>query len=126
MLLDSNIIIYAAKPEYGDLRTFIAEQSPAVSWVSYIEVLGYHRLTVEGRRYFEEFFATARLLAISEEVMRQAVMLRQQKKMMLGDALIASTAMVHDLTLVTRNEKDFGWVERLRVFNPFSSESEAT
>ncbi|MDJ0518270.1 MAG: hypothetical protein QNJ74_19135 [Trichodesmium sp. MO_231.B1] len=45
MLLDSNIIIYAAQPENSNLRQFIAEQSPAVSALSYIEVLGYHQLT---------------------------------------------------------------------------------
>lgn len=44
MLLDSNIIIYAAKPEHGELRRFIAENEPSVSVVSFVEVVGYHRL----------------------------------------------------------------------------------
>jgi hypothetical protein len=39
MLLDSNVIIYAAKPEHGSLRRLIAEKSPAVSAISYVEVL---------------------------------------------------------------------------------------
>ena len=42
MLIDSNIIIYASKPEYSSLRQFIAENSPVVSAVSYVEVLGFH------------------------------------------------------------------------------------
>ena len=41
MLLDSNIIIYAAQPEYIALRRFIEIQAPAISVISYIEVLGY-------------------------------------------------------------------------------------
>jgi toxin FitB len=45
MLLDSNIVIYAALPEYGALRDFIAKHAPAVSVISRVEVLGYHRLT---------------------------------------------------------------------------------
>ena len=49
MLIDSNIIIYAAKPEHDALRRFIAEHTPAVSAVSYVEVLGYHRLTEQER-----------------------------------------------------------------------------
>ena len=40
MLIDSNIIIYAAKSEHATLRAFIAEHTPAVSAISYIEVLG--------------------------------------------------------------------------------------
>lgn len=35
MLIDSNIIIYAAKPEYQQLRGFIGQHAPAVSAVSY-------------------------------------------------------------------------------------------
>ena len=36
MLLDSNIIIYAAKPEHEDLRRLIAEKAPSVTAVSYV------------------------------------------------------------------------------------------
>lgn len=35
------------------------------------------------------------------------------------DSLIASTALVHDLILVTRNVKDFETIEGLRWINPF-------
>ena len=37
MLIDSNIIIYAAKPEHPELRSFIAMHTPLVSAVSYVE-----------------------------------------------------------------------------------------
>ena len=40
MLLDSNIIIYAGKPDYQKIREFISGIKPAVSAVSYVEVLG--------------------------------------------------------------------------------------
>lgn len=55
MLLDSNVIIYAAKPEHEVLRRLIEEHAPAVSAVSYVEVLGYHQLTGQERCYFEAF-----------------------------------------------------------------------
>lgn len=57
MLIDSNIIIYASQTEHSNLRQFIADNSPLVSAVSYVEVLGFHRLTVEDKTHFEEFFA---------------------------------------------------------------------
>jgi len=41
--------------------------------------------------------------------------------MSLGDALIAATCLVHDLTLVTRNVADFSWIFNLRLLNPFDS-----
>lgn len=126
MLIDSNIIIYAAKPEHPELRKFIEEHAPAVSAVSYIEVLGYHRLTEQERHYFEMFFAASSILPISNAVLRQAVTLRQSKKMTLGDALVAGTALAHDLTLITRNTKDFDWIGNLRLLNPFASGKTAT
>jgi predicted nucleic acid-binding protein len=122
MLLDSNIIIYAAQPQYPQLREFIAERSPAVSALSYVEVLGYHQLTEEQRYYFEAFFQAAEVLPISQAVLIQAVALRQQRRMTLGDAIIAGTALVYNLTLVTRNVDDFRWITDLNLFNPFESE----
>ncbi len=126
MLIDSNIIIYAAKLEYAELRRLIAEHSPAVSAVSYVEVLGYHKLSERERQHFEEFFAVASMLAISDDVLAQAVKLRQSRRMTLGDALIAGTALAHNLTPVTRNIKDFDWVDGLALLNPFISGEAAT
>lgn len=56
MLLDSNIIIYAIQPENAQLRQFIADHAPAVSALSYVEVLGYHRLTEADRIAWNCFF----------------------------------------------------------------------
>ncbi|GCL36946.1 hypothetical protein SR1949_20520 [Sphaerospermopsis reniformis] len=88
----------------------------------YLEVLGYHQLTKEQIQYFEEFFQIAEVLPISQDVLNQAVILRQQKKMTLGDAIIASTALVYGLILITRNTDDFRWVTQLRLWNPFESD----
>jgi toxin FitB len=39
--------------------------------------------------------------------------------MTLGDAIIAGTALVYELTLVTRNIDDFRWIAELNLLNPF-------
>ncbi len=120
MLIDSNIIIYAAQPAYAGIRQFIADHAPAVSVVSYIEVVGFHRLTDEERKFFQAFFDAATVLPISQEVIDWAVQLRQQRKLSLGDALIAGTALAHNLKLVTRNTKDFAWLSELKLLDPFT------
>jgi toxin FitB len=122
MLLDSNVIIYAARPEHEGLRRLIAGHAPAVSAVSYVEVLGYHQLTGQEMRYFKEFFAAAPVLGIDSTVLEQAVRLRQLRKMTLGDALVAGTALAHSLTLVTRNTGDFRWITDLSVLDPFEND----
>lgn len=120
-LLDSNIIIYAAKPEYAFLQTFIEENSPAVSAVSQIEVLGYHRITEPEKVLFTEFFAAADVLPISGATIEKASELRQVKKLTLGDSLIAATALIYDLTLITNNTADFDWIDGLKLFNPLKA-----
>jgi predicted nucleic acid-binding protein len=122
MLVDSNILIYAAQPGHDQLRQFIADQAPAVSAVSYVEVLGYHQLDDEEQQYLEEFFRLAQVWPLSQAVLDQAVALRQQRKMSLGDALVAGTALAHGLTLVTRNVEDFQWIQGLSLLNPFDRE----
>jgi toxin FitB len=72
-----------------------------------VEVLGYHQLDDQERQYLEEFFRLARVLPLSQAVLDQAVALRQQRRSSLGDALAAGTALLHGLTLVTRNVDDF-------------------
>jgi len=124
MLLDSNIIIYAALPQYAALQSFIAKHAPAVSAISRVEVLGYHLLSETDRRNFEEFFAAATILPISDSVLSKAVELRQIRKLSLGDALIAGTALAHGLTLVTRNSADFNWIKGLALLDPLIEEQD--
>lgn len=71
MLLDSNIIIYAAQPEHEELRRLIASQAPAVSAIIVVEVLGYHRLSEAERTHFEEFFGVSKILAVSDLVISE-------------------------------------------------------
>ncbi len=120
MMLDSNLVIYAARPEYPGLRRLIAARSPAVSAVSVIEVLGYHKLGEADRRHFEAFFAAAEVLPVSEAVVARAVGLRPTRKMSLGDALVAATALVFDRELLTQNMKHFEWVPGLAVSDPLA------
>jgi toxin FitB len=119
VLLDSNIIVYAARPENEFLRRLIAEAEPAVSVISKIETLGYHKLVAEERVFLEEFFDAALVFPVSDAIAEAAIRLRQQRRMALGDALIASTAIVHGLPLMTANVKDFDFLEALEVSNPF-------
>ena len=41
-------------------------------------------------------------------------------KIKLPDAIIAATALVHNLTLLTRNEKDFSKISNVEITNPWN------
>jgi toxin FitB len=120
VLLDSNIIIYAAQPQYTGLRDWVAAHDIQVSALSQVEVLGYHNLSEGERRLFSQLFASVVVLPITGEIISTAIDLRQQKRMGLGDSIIAATGLVHALTIATRNLKDFQWISNLNLINPLS------
>ena len=119
-LLDSNILIYAIQPAHAALRASIAADPPAVSEVSRVEVYGYHKLTPADAAAFDAVFPLCTELPVTRAVIDRAVSLRQQRRMDLGDALIAATALVHGLALVTHNTADFAWIPGLTVLDPLA------
>jgi toxin FitB len=121
MLLDSNIIIYAAQPEYSALRSFIRHKASLVSIVTYIEVLGYHRLSGRERELLEEFFQATEIAPVSNAIADRAISLRQQRRMTLGDSIIAATSLEYEKPLATHNTTDFDWVADLELVEPLLS-----
>lgn len=122
MIIDSNIIIYSALPAYPTIRQLLREQSPVVSVISKVEVLGYHQLSEPARSLLESFFAAAMVLPVTDSVADEAIRLRQLRRMKLGDALIAATALVFGHTLVTRNVSDFKDIDGLIVIDPLADD----
>ena len=120
ILLDSDVVILGAKPEYVERLAPLIVAPTAISAISYLEVLGFHRLNESDRIYFERFFDSCTILPIDQPVLDRAVALRQQRKMSLGDALIAATALFHGLTLATRNISDFKWIDGLATLDPLA------
>lgn len=120
-LLDSNVIIYAANPDFAFLRSCLADKKLGFSQISYVEVLGFHKITDDDKAEFEEFFSRSILFPLTDQIAKKAVDLRQMKKLSLGDSLIAATAVVHDLTLLTNNLKDFNWIPDLSLENPLET-----
>jgi toxin FitB len=53
MLLDSNIIIYAHKLDYQPLRAFLKNKELSASMISYLETLGYHKITETEKKYLQ-------------------------------------------------------------------------
>ena len=117
-LIDSNPIICAAQSEHDELRGYIADEAPFVSVMSKVETLGYHGLDTDAKAFREDFVGAAAVLPVSQNVVEEAIRLRQKRTMSLGDALIAGTATSRELRVVTHNTGDFGWIDKLEVFDP--------
>jgi hypothetical protein len=120
MLLDSNILIYAVNQSAPEIEALATSADSAVASVTQIEVYGFTGLKPVEEAALDILFRRLTVHQLDAAVIERAIALRQQNKMGLADAIIAATAPVHDLPLVTRNEEDFKHVAGLRVVNPFA------
>ncbi len=120
MLADSNILILAASTPDHPFQEWLVRELPGVSVVTRVETLGYHRLRPLERLLLEETLGQLRHYGITGKTVDLAIALRQQRKMSLGDALIAATCQEHRLTLATQNSSDFSWISGLTLFDPMA------
>lgn len=119
MILDSNITIYSARPEYIQLARYLQTNQALVrvSLISTIEVLGFSRLTSKDKLTFETYLASVEILPLGREVITEAIQLRQQRKRSLGDSIIAATALLYNLPVLTNNTPDFDDIPGLKVIS---------
>lgn len=120
MLLDTNIVIYACLPDGAWLDPLTNHPDAAIASVTRIEALGFAGISSEEESALLGFINASPTYALDDEVIEQAIQLRQQKKMKLGDAIIAATAIAYNIPLVTRNEDDFKHIPGLDLRNPFA------
>jgi len=119
-LIDANVVIDTLgniMPE--NVKQKVSQMSPIVSVVTYMEALGWHKATASQLHILQKFMDAAMILPIDQPVIEKTVWLRQQKRIGLGDAIIAATAIVYNMVLVTRNVSDFKSINNLIVFNPW-------
>ncbi len=134
-LLDTNVVseVFRRTPD-PQVRSFLAEQEEL-----WLPVIALHELEFglnllpPGRRRedlrtalssYLEVYADF-ILPVTRAEAEQAALLRVQAQrggrvLHLADALIAGTAIVHNLILATRNVKDFAALE-VDVVNPWES-----
>lgn len=109
-LFDTNIVIYYFNGLTADeaLHQMLAE-SFNISVITKIEFLGWGEFATDPALYNQAraFIGHARVFDLSEEIAEQTIRLRQQFKTKTPDAIIAATAMVNDLAVVTHNTNDF-------------------
>lgn len=106
-LVDSNIIIYSYSSQYDYLRHLFVKENVFVSEITRVEVLGYYKLNPGEETYFKDIFNFIPAILPSKRIFDNAITLRKKYNLKLGDSIIAATAIVHNLSILTRNVSDF-------------------
>ena len=105
VLLDTNLVIGLLKAETNAVELLGAEsfniQNCAISQITRMELLSYPQLPADEERLIQDFLAHLVVLTIDESIEQVAIQFRRTQKVKLPDAIIAATAQVHGLRLLT-------------------------
>lgn len=97
----------------------VVREGYAVSFVSRIELFA-RELSPREASTLLQLLTNAVILWADEEIAVEAIRVRRDHRLKLPDALIAATAIVHDLELISGNFHDFERVTGLKFRNLFA------
>lgn len=123
-LWDTNTAIYYLQQLFSkEAENFIdgilKESVPAISAITEIELLCWKTATNKDIAVLKNFIADSVVFELDQYIKDKTVELRKTYAIKLPDAIIAATAFTNDLTLISRNTKDFDKIEGLSLKNPF-------
>jgi hypothetical protein len=120
-IIDSNVIIdYTSNLIPSNGSAFVENifnTAFNTSVIVKIELLGYND-TLSKMQLLEEFLSTAVIFPLDDAITQKTIELRRIKKIKLGDAIIAATALVYGLVIISRNTADFNNITGLTCINP--------
>lgn len=126
MLLDTNTVVYylqsSVTPDAVRLgiRAILQEVGAIISVITEMELQCWKHLTEQDAGLIRAFINDATVIPLNEAVKTAAIAVRRQSGIKLPDAVIAASALVLGVPLVSRNERDFRRVAGLQLVNPWA------
>ncbi|WP_184543598.1 type II toxin-antitoxin system VapC family toxin [Mucilaginibacter sp. FT3.2] len=96
----------------------IIDEESQLSFISEIELQVWNPPNAEDLEIYRLFVYQADIIGVDEGIIAEAILIRKNYQLKLPDAVIAATAITHNLTLVADNDKDFLKVTTLKYINP--------
>ena len=123
VIIDTDVLIDAgrgASEATKCLQILESKTSPTVSVVTQMELIVGCRIKKESKAV-ERFLKRFEILALSEAISDKAVTLlrtyRLSHGILIPDALIAATALCLDCPFVTKNQRDYRFIEGLHLLS---------
>jgi len=123
-LWDTNTAIYYLQRQFPPsaeqfMDSILQEYQPSISAITEIELLCWKTASESDLAVLKDFIEDSVVFELEKEIKTKTAELRKTNKIKLPDAIIAATAVVHNLTLLTRNVSDFQNIQDLSVLNPW-------
>ncbi|WP_428654321.1 type II toxin-antitoxin system VapC family toxin [Runella sp.] len=91
-----------------------------ISIITKIELLSWVTEETNLYKQIEIFVEDSIVFPLSEDIVLRTIQLRRKYKLKTPDAIIAATALIHKLIVLTDNERDFRAIKGLKISNPHS------
>ena len=117
-LIDTNAIsdyLGGKLPSNGlDFMDELMDNLPAISIINRIELLGHNHQNIGQYRIAVD---ACIVLELTEAIILKTIAIRKSRRIKIPDAIIAATALVNDLTLITHNTSDFENIQNLKLLD---------
>ncbi len=97
----------------------VIDMTPNLSIITKIEVLGFNT-THDHEKVLKSFIDDSVIFDLTDYIADETILIRKKYKTKLPDAIIAATGIVYDLTLITRNIRDFKNIKDLKLVDPYN------
>ncbi len=122
-LIDTNVVTKYFEETLSEqglslIDTILEASESQISIITRIELLSFSPKNEELLKTIYLFLDVCEEYSLSEPIVLKTIELRKLYKIKLPDAIIAATALCHDLILLSDNDSDFGKIPHLRYLNP--------
>lgn len=104
VFVDTNVLLYLLNGDKAAAE-MLEDANLHVSFVTELELLSFPKLTVGQRNRIAESLAECRLHDLTAKTKENTIAIRKEHGLKLPDAIIAATALTHDLPLLTADKK---------------------
>ncbi len=98
-LADTNALIYLLAGNVC-MKSYL-DKRLAVSVISYMEILSFSGIDSEEERNIRELLNNCFIIGIEEEIREKTISIRRERSVKLPDSIIAATAIIYEIPLLT-------------------------
>jgi predicted nucleic acid-binding protein len=125
-ILDTNTVIYYLQEQFPPLAEelmdkLLNEAGPVISVITEIELLCWKSASEGDLEVLNNFIRDALVVELEQPIKYKTAEIRKKHKIKLPDAIIAASALVYEITLISLNISDFKNIEGLNVINPWDA-----
>ncbi|MEP7111229.1 MAG: type II toxin-antitoxin system VapC family toxin [Ferruginibacter sp.] len=124
-LWDTNTAIYFLQQQFPRgaekfIDDLVKDEQPVISAITEIELLCWKTATEKDLEVLHNFINDALVIESGQPIKLKTADIRKTHKIKLPDAIIGATALVYDLTLLSRNVSDFSNINGIKIINSWN------